>query len=175
MSQVDGPAAGLRERQPDRLPAARRVGAWLTWWVLLMSFWVVLDDSTAPDELLAGAGAAAVGATLAELVTYQASTRFRMRIEWIVPAFKLPGQVASDMVTVFAALWRKLVHGQEPASGFRALAVRFGDDTAEGKTRRALLIAAESVAPNTFVLGMDKERDVMFVHQLVVNKGEPAG
>jgi hypothetical protein len=43
-------------------PLRRRLGAWATWWVLLMSFWVVLDYSVATDELLAGAGAAALGA-----------------------------------------------------------------------------------------------------------------
>ena len=61
---------------------ARRAGAWLVWWVLLMSFWVVLDDSIALDELLAGAGAAALGAFLAELAAHQTGTRFRPRIEW---------------------------------------------------------------------------------------------
>lgn len=33
--------------------------AWLTWRVLLMSFWVAADDSVELDELLAGAVAAA--------------------------------------------------------------------------------------------------------------------
>ena len=47
-----------------------------------------------------------MAALLAELVTYQAATRFRMRFEWLVPALRLPGQVARDMVTVYAALWR---------------------------------------------------------------------
>lgn len=174
MSEVGGPSARLREREPSGMPVARRVGSWVIWWVLLMSLWVIVDDSTATDELLAGAGAAALAATLAELVGYQTTTRFRMRIEWLVPAFSLPGQIASDVITVFAALWRQLVSGKAPPSGFRALPVRFGEDTAEGETRRFLRVAAESLAPNTFALGMDKERDLMFVHQLVVNKGEPA-
>jgi hypothetical protein len=54
-------------RSPPQVPIARRIGAWLVWWVLLMSFWVVVDNSIASDELLAGAGAAALGAFLAEL------------------------------------------------------------------------------------------------------------
>jgi hypothetical protein len=37
-----------------------------------------------------------------------------------------------------------------------------------------LLIGGRSVAPNTFVLGIDRERDVMVVHQLVANEGRPA-
>ena len=162
-----GPLAGEpRERVLD-LPWARRVGSWLIWWVLMMSFWVMLDDSIATDELLAGAAAAALAALLAELVSYQAATRFRMRIAWIVPALRLPGEVARDMVIVYAALWRRLAGGQQPDSAFAEVPARFGDDTPEGVTRRTLLVGGRSLAPNTFVLGIDPERDVMVVHQLV--------
>ena len=91
-------------RPPEKAPVARRAGAWLTWWVMLMSFWVILDDSIATDELLAGAGAAALAAFLAELVTYQAAARVRLRARWLARVFELPGQVAGDTVIVFAAL-----------------------------------------------------------------------
>ena len=153
---------------------ARRLAAWLLWWVLLMALWVILDDSIASDELLAGAGAAALGACLAETAGYQAATRFRIRVEWLIPVLGLPGQVVRDTVIVFAALWRRLARGQEPASGFRELPVRYGDNTAAGKTRRALQVGGQSVAPNTFALGIDRDRDVMVVHQLVVTSGEAA-
>jgi multisubunit Na+/H+ antiporter MnhE subunit len=133
----------------------------------MMAFWVMLDDSLAADELLAGAGAAAIAASLAELVTYQAASRFRMRIGWFVPALRLPGEVARDTVIVYHALWRRLVHGEQPPSAFIERPVRFGDDTPEGVTRRTLLVGGTSVAPNTFVLGIDSERDVMVLHQLV--------
>lgn len=136
----------------------------------MMSFWVMLDDSIATDELLAGAGAAALAALLAELVTYQAATRFRLRIKWLVPALSLPGQVARDTVIVYRALWRRLVHGEQPPSAFLERPARFGDDTPEGITRRTLLIGGTSLAPNTFVLGIDPERDVMVVHQLVAER-----
>jgi multisubunit Na+/H+ antiporter MnhE subunit len=137
----------------------------------MMSFWVMLDDSLATDELLAGAGAAAIAALLAEVVTYQAASRFRMRIAWLVPALRLPGEVARDTVIVYAVLWRRLVHGEQPGSAFTEVPVRFGDDSPEGVTRRMLLIGGRSLAPNTFVLGIDPEREVMVVHQLVARPG----
>jgi multisubunit Na+/H+ antiporter MnhE subunit len=140
-----------------------------------MSFWVIVDDSLALDELLAGAGAAALGASLAVLVGHQAAAWVRIRIAWLSPALSLPGEVVRDMVIVFMALWRRLADGEEPASGYREVPVRFGADTSEGKSRRALLVGGRSVAPNTFALGIDAERDVMVVHQLVVSDGEAAG
>jgi multisubunit Na+/H+ antiporter MnhE subunit len=168
---MTGPLAG-EPRERRGLPIARRVGSWLVWWVLMMSFWVMLDDSISTDELLAGAGAAALAALLAELVTYQAATRFRMRIEWLVPALSLPGQVVRDTAVVYRALWRRLVRGEQPPSAFIELPARYGDDSPEGMTRRALLVGGTSVAPNTFVLGIDKDRDVMVVHRLVAEEKE---
>jgi len=167
---MTAPPAGEPRARRRHVPAARRAGACLVWWVLMMSFWVMLDDSISTDELLAGAGAAALAALFAELVTYQAGVRFRMRIQWLVPALRLPGQVVRDMVTVYAALWRRLVRGQQPPSAFLEIPVRFGDDSPEGLTRRTLLIGGASVAPNTFALGIDRETDVMVVHRLVAKE-----
>jgi multisubunit Na+/H+ antiporter MnhE subunit len=168
-TSVAGTLAGeARSRKPDDRPsAAARVGTWLAWWVALMSLWIMLDDSLATDELLAGAGAAAIAALVAELVGYQAATRFRMRFRWLAPALRLPGQVAGETVPVYAGLWRRLTRGEQPDSAFVAEPVRYGDSTAAGVTRRTLLIGGRSLAPNAFALGIDAETDTMVLHQLV--------
>jgi multisubunit Na+/H+ antiporter MnhE subunit len=162
------------QRPPGQVRLAHRAGPWAAWWVVLMVLWIILDDKIAMDELLAGAGAAALAAFLAESAGYQAATRLRLHLRWLVPALQLPGQLARDTVIVFAALWRRLVHGAAPSSGLRELPTRYGDDTVAGKTRRALLVGGRSVAPNAVVLGIDASRDVMVIHQLVVNEGKAA-
>ena len=167
-----GPLAGEPRDRKYHQSAPARVGAWLAWWVLLMSLWVMLDDSLATDELLAGAGAAALAALVAEVAGYQAATRFRMRARWLVPALRLPGQVAADTVTVYAALWRRLARGEQPASAFVTEPVRFGDDTPAGVTRRVLLIGARSLAPNAFALGIDRGTQTMVLHLLVPKGGD---
>src|SRR5208283_6168173 len=118
--------------------------------VLLLGLWVAVDDSIGLAELGAGAGAAALGALAAEVAADQPATRFRMRPGWLLPAFRLPGQVLGDTVIVFRALWRLVVRGEQPPSGFRELPATFGDDSDEGVTRRVLLVGASSLAPNTF-------------------------
>jgi multisubunit Na+/H+ antiporter MnhE subunit len=149
-------------------PWRRRAAAWLTWWVLLMSLWVAVDDSLESDELLVGACVAAVAALLAELVTDQAEVRLRIRAAWLPRALGLPVQVVTQTFLVFAALARTLFTKAPPPRGrFRELPVRYGDDTPLGETRRVLLTGARSLAPNEFVLGIDAERDVMITHQLV--------
>jgi multisubunit Na+/H+ antiporter MnhE subunit len=172
MTSGSGPLAGEpREREPARRSRAAWVGSWLAWWVLLLSFWIAVDDSLAVDEVLAGAGAAAIAALVAEVALYQAAVRLRIRSRWLVPALRLPGQVVADTVTVYAALWRRMVRGQQPDSGFVTEPARYGDETAEDITRRVLLTGARSLAPNEFVLGIDAETDTMVLHQLVRKHG----
>jgi hypothetical protein len=155
------PGATTRSRR-------RRAATWLAWWVLLMSLWVAVDDSLESDELLVGAGVAVVAALLAELVCDQAEVRLRIRAAWLPQALGLPGQVVQQTFLVFAALAKTLFTSAPPPRGrLRELPVSYGDDTPLGETRRLLLTGAKSLAPNEFVLGIDRERDVMVTHQLV--------
>lgn len=169
---MSGPVAGpgRPRRRAQEATLAERMRSWLAWSMFLMTFWVVLDYSFSLAELLVGAGVAIMSAFLAELVQYQAASEFRIRMKWLVHAFRLPGQVLRDTVTVLVALWRRLISGQQPSSGFVEMPTASGDESALGTTRRALLVAATSVAPNTLVLGIDPERDVLLVHQLVVKQ-----
>jgi multisubunit Na+/H+ antiporter MnhE subunit len=167
--QAAGPLAGEPRRRPSAraTPWHRRTVIWLTWWVILMSLWVAVDDSFESDELLVGAGVAAFAALAAELVGDQAGLRLQVRARWLVRALGLPGEVAQQTVTVFAALARTMFTRTPPRGRFRELPVKYGDDTPLGVTRRVLLTGALSLAPNEFVLGIDAERDVMVTHQLV--------
>ncbi len=170
--QAAGPLAGEpRRRRPPgdaSRPWQRRVVAWLTWWVLLMSLWVAVDDSFQSDELIGGAAVAAAAALLAELVSDQSEVRLRIRAAWLPRALSLPGQVVQQTFLVFAALARTLFTKAPPPSGrFRERPVGYGDDSPLGETRRVLLTGANSLAPNEFVLGIDEERGVMITHQLV--------
>lgn len=164
--------AGQGPGQPaGPLPPLRRVTTWLAWWVLLLALWVAVDDSLAPDELLVGAGAAALAALLAEVVFHQAAVRFQVRVAWLVRALRLPGEVAGQTGIVFAALARTVLgKAPPPSGGFRERPLRYGDDSPLGVTRRLLLTGARSLAPNEFVVGIDAERDVMVTHQLVTRR-----
>jgi multisubunit Na+/H+ antiporter MnhE subunit len=149
----------------------RRAVTWLTWWVILMSLWVAIDDSFESDELLVGAGVAVSGALAADLVCRQAQVRLQVRAAWLPRALSLPGQVVQQTFLVFAALAKSLpAASPPPGGGFREVPVRYGDDTPAGATRRFLLTGARSLAPNEFVLGIDADRGVMIVHQLVEDR-----
>lgn len=161
---------GKRWRQLVAAPHARRLGAWLLWWALLMSLWIIVDDSVDTDELLVGAGAAALAALLAELAGHQAAA-LGMLAGCLRMIASLPADVARDTSTVFGALARTLVRRQAPVSAFRQLPVAYGPETPSGRLRRAFVIGVRSFAPNTFALGIDADRNVMVVHQLDPERG----
>jgi multisubunit Na+/H+ antiporter MnhE subunit len=138
-----------------------------------MGLWVAVDDSIGLAELGAGAVVAALAALLTEVALHQADLHPRLRLRWLAGAYRLPGQVLGDTVLVFRALARQLAHGEDPPSGFRELPVQLGDAGADAVTRRVLLVGANSLAPNTVVLDVDADREVMVVHQLVPNQGRP--
>jgi hypothetical protein len=156
-----------------------------------MAFWVMLDDSFRLDELVTGAVAAALAALLATAVTGSAFggsagkdvagkdgagkdaafkgnsvARAVAGPGWLREAATLPGQVLRDTAAVYVALGRMAAHGGPPPGGYTEIPVRYGDGTTPGIIRRVLLTWARSLAPNTFVVGMDPQRDVMVIHRL---------
>jgi len=137
----------------------------------MMGLWVALDDSLAFDELLAGAGAAAIAAAIAQAACHLAGLRFRMRPGWLLPALRLPAQAVADTVAVYLVLWRKLTRGEDPSGGFAEVLVDPGEDGPAGMLRRVLIIGGRSFTPSSFVLGIDCERRVMVVHRLVARDG----
>lgn len=149
---------------------ARRAGQWLAWWAILMSLWIIADDSVQADELLAGAGAAALAAAFAVLVSHLANIHLQVRARWLWRALRLPARVARDTGAVFAALGRTVASGVPPRGEFREIPMQAGPAGGEGVSRRALMVASTSLAPNTFVLGIDSERNIMVVHQLVTDE-----
>jgi multisubunit Na+/H+ antiporter MnhE subunit len=166
------PEAGADGEGPPGSQAVRRATAWLGWWIVLMAFWVITDDSIATDELLAGAGAAALAAILVDLASRQAFVTFGIRVAWLARVPRLARRVLTETGIVYAALWRRVFRGEDPPSAFVAEHVEYGPDTAQGSMRRALLVGARSLAPNSFVLGIDRDRDLMIKHKLVIDGRE---
>lgn len=173
MSSRVGAVAGAGDprRRKEHLPLAQRVTSWLVWWVLLMAFWVWFDDTLLTSELVVGAIVAALGASLVELAQSQADSHIRIRSEWLAPALKLPLVVARDTWIVFAALAAKLFRGRDPRSEFTEVPARWGEDGPEDAARRAVELWFASFAPNSFALGIDRDRDVMVVHHLDAKRG----
>jgi multisubunit Na+/H+ antiporter MnhE subunit len=153
--------------------AARAIGGWLLRWVALAALWLALTDTHVEPELVTGAVAAAIGATLAGLVTRVGSPRTLAKSLAVArlgprrlarPLWRL---VADTGVTT-VALARAIVRRRPPAGSFVAVPYHAGE-ARRSAAGRAVTETWGSLAANRYVVGIDDERGVILVHELVRN------
>ena len=141
---------------------------WLVSWVLLIGLYLLLViDSIDVAELITGAAGAAAGATAATIVRSQRLFSFSPRLRWALGMWRLPLQAVLDTGLLVAVLWRRLVLRRPVGGSFHAVPFRAGGGDPEEAARRAISGVAGSFAPNTYVLDVDRERELILVHQLV--------
>ena len=143
--------------------------AWVGWWVASAALYLLLVDTVVLPELVTGAVIAAIGASGATLVRSERRVVMRPRASWLVALWRPLASYPRDLWTLTLALARR-----EAARGrLYALPFARGTDDARSAARRVLGPTAGSFAPNTFVVGLDAERGLLLVHQLVPSE-DPA-
>lgn len=147
--------------------------AWAIWWVLCAALWLALVDRTKLDELLFGAGAAALGATAAVLVRQQRSALMRPRARWLRGAWRPPLALVTDLAPLARALVTRGILRRRQTGRIHELPYdAVGDDPRDG-AHRVLTAVLGSLGPNTIVLEIDAETRTLIAHQLVPTK-DPA-
>jgi multisubunit Na+/H+ antiporter MnhE subunit len=137
------------------------VRGWLAWWTLSAGLWLALVDNTAVAELAAGAVAAAVAATGA--VAVRRDPPRRPPPGWL----RVPARAAVSVVAGVGPLVTALVRSE------RGRIVELPFDRAGDDRWQSLAEALASAGPNAVVLGVDRDRGVLRVHELVPR--EPSG
>jgi len=158
-------AASPSPRDRSRHPGAAR--AWVTWWVLLAALWLALVDTVLAPELAAGAVAAAIAATGAVVVRSQRRLLLRPKAAWLraVPGRLL--RVVTDLRPLLVALWRRGIRRADEHGAMAELPYAAVGDDPESAAHRVFTEALGSLAPNTMVVQIDRERRTLLVHQLV--------
>ena len=146
----------------------RRV--WLTWWVLLAALYVLIDDSALLTELVAGALAAAIGATGATLVHRERQVLLKGDVRWLRSLWRPLAGLVGDLWPLVRALPRRRGTGGMVEIPFDATT-----DGPRDTARRALTEALGTLAPNTIVVRIDTDRGVVIAHQLVSTDDPAAG
>ncbi|HEY6692148.1 MAG TPA: hypothetical protein VI006_04810 [Solirubrobacteraceae bacterium] len=146
----------------------RRV--WLTWWVLLAALYVLIDDSVLLPELVAGALAAAIGATGATLVHRERQVLLKGDVRWLRSLWRPLAGLVGDLWPLVRALPRRGGTGGMVEIPFDATT-----DGPRDTARRALTEALGTLAPNTIVVRIDTDRGVVIAHQLVSTDDPAAG
>jgi hypothetical protein len=144
----------------------RRVTAWTIGWALAAALYLLLIDITDLPELIVGAGAAVLAATALELAREQGIVGESLRWRWLLRVYRPVLRVPADVVIVSAMALRAVADRRPRHGSFRALPFASGGDRQLASGRQALAEAFGSLAPNTFVIGIDEDRELILAHQL---------
>ena len=125
-------------------------------WAVLFGLWQLYVGQTTTQTTIAGAIAATLAVGAALLVGRLGLYRFGLDPRRLGRAVALPWEIVRDFAVVTLALARG-----RPAGAFREVAVptRTAGD-------RALAGLLESIAPNVYVVDIDRDRHVALVHEL---------
>jgi multisubunit Na+/H+ antiporter MnhE subunit len=145
----------------------RRAAAWIVTWAVLAGVYLLLVDLVQQPELITGAVVAAVAATGSELVRAQRDNPLRVPRRGLLRAWRPIARAPRDLALVIGAIVRQLAERRPARGRVRAIPFRHGGDSPDGIGRRALAEGLGSFAPNTIVIGVDDERNLLLVHQLV--------
>jgi hypothetical protein len=145
----------------------RRAGAWCAAWLFAGALYLLLIDTTSLPELIVAAGAATIAATGFELAREQQTAGgLTMRARWLRTVHRPLLKVPSDIATVSLLALRQVVRPGPVNGTFRAVPFRCGPEHDIEAGRRALAESLGSFAPNTIIVGVDIERELILGHQL---------
>jgi hypothetical protein len=147
---------------------AQRIAFWLGWWTIAYGLWVLAVFKTEPAELVAGALAAALAATGAELVRSRGYAPFAPDLAWSRGLLRLPKEVVVDTWRIAMLFIRHFVR-REPIKGELRI-VKFSAGSRDDPRAQALRTVVgwlACVSPNTYVIGIDERHHVAVVHQLM--------
>jgi Na+/H+ ion antiporter subunit len=139
---------------------------WLGWWVAMFLFYLALVDTRQHPELVLGSAVAAAAASAA--IGIRSARRLRGSLDpsllRAVPRAAL--RLVTESAMVLGFLLARLA-GRAPRGRFRTAPFRAGGRGGRDVARRALSESLGSLGPNTIVIGVDPDRDLILVHQLV--------
>lgn len=165
---------GAPER-PPALSRGRSLAALAVGFALAAPFYLLLIDITDLPELYAGAGIALLAAIGFAAGREQGFAEVSAAPTWLLRAWRGVAQVPPDVLRVSLAVLRQLARPRRERGVLRAVPFDFGAaELPRDAGRRALAEAVGSLAPNTIVIGIDRDRNLILAHQLQRSGGAEA-
>jgi multisubunit Na+/H+ antiporter MnhE subunit len=135
---------------------------WLTQWVL----WIAFADNCGIREIAVG-GASSAAATLTVFFFRQCTDdRFELHFKHLSQIIHVPVIVLSDTWILLRVVGLGLI-GREAPDKIVAVSFRMGGNDPASRGRRALAITYLTFTPNTLVLGLLPDEEVLFFHTVI--------
>lgn len=141
-------------------------------WILTLGlligggFYLLLIDTTLLPEVYLMLGVAITCACAFALAREQGFTEARVRPWWLLGGWRVVVKIVLDIGLLCREAVTQLVAPRDARGEFRAVRFQASKDTPQDAGRRALTEWLGSLAPNTIVVGVDAERELLLVHQL---------
>lgn len=133
-------------------------------WAGFLALWLLFVSNVSLAELAAGA----VGSAIA-LVALDRSLRadplcFHPRAHWLLQTLRIPGMFLNGLAALFEVLMRRL-QGKRWNAGFQLVRFPGGGSTPRDGARRAMAVLLLATPPNSLVIDIDMERNLVMFHQ----------
>lgn len=150
----------------------RRITGFLAGFLLAGAFYLLLIDTGSTPELIAGGCGAVIAGAVYELAYAEGSGYGTYRLRWFRRTGRVLANAPVQVVIVCAEIAAQALAPKSCRGRLRATPFAGGSDrSARDLGRRALAEALGSLTPNTIVIGVDPEQDLLLVHQLRVDGG----
>ncbi|QEC48233.1 hypothetical protein FSW04_12100 [Baekduia soli] len=144
---------------------------WIAWWTLCQGLWGLLVDRVHAAELLTGAAIAAIAATVATMVRGRRQTVLRVHPRWLTGAWRPLLGLVTDLVPLTRTLVVRGILRRDERGVLSELPFALGGDPGEEAGYRVLTETLGSLAPNTIVVAVDRDRRILLAHQLQPTSG----
>ena len=133
---------------------------WFIEFTALFALWLLFEFQFRATESLVGVFAAALGASAVEAVRGCEHPHFLPDLRWLLEFGHIPLRILRDT----ALLARTL--GSRRTGSFRSRPFASGGKDSRSVARRVLATLYETLPPGSIVIGIDRRRNEMLVHEL---------
>jgi multisubunit Na+/H+ antiporter MnhE subunit len=133
------------------------------WWIFLLGVYLLLAGAETLPEIVAGAFAAALAASALTAVRHHAKWKCDFHMAWLAPVAAACIDALRACAVMLAAdcerPFRKRGRGRTQAVAFNT-----GNHSPSSNCRRALVLAAVSLAPDSLALEIDRHGHKLVIH-----------
>jgi Na+/H+ ion antiporter subunit len=136
-------------------------------WLVLWAFYLLLAGELNPPELIFGLAAALISATAVGIAHRHSPAHFVAMKDSLRPLANIPAKAIADSVIVLSAMLHR------KSGRFTRVPFDPGNHSSKSTTRRALVVAGASLAPNSFVIQLDFKKRSLLLHEFVPRREQP--
>lgn len=148
------------------MPSVRSFAGSLVGLALGAAFYMVLIDTVDLPELYAAIGAVLLAGAGYETARQQGIAEARVSARWLARGWRVLASVPRQILLVSWEAVAQVASPRKTRGTLRAVPFRAGGDDPSDTGRRALAEGLGSLAPNTIVIGIDGDHELLLVHQL---------